>query len=281
MTPLRQRMIRDMQLRRLSPRTHAAYLSAVEGLAKHYKQSPDLIEEKRVHDYLLYLLNDRKLSWSTCDQKASGIEFFFRITLGKTNSQFSLPPRRHAQRLPDILSRDELKAFFAHVPNPKHQLAFMTAYGAGLRLQEVLHLKVADIDSSRMMIRIEQGKNNKDRYTPLSQHLLEELRSYWKFYRPHLWLFPGRDRNQPISPSSLEKAFKCALRKTGISKHCYFHSLRHCFATHLLEAGVDVRTIQVLMGHRSIQTTMRYMQVTQKKLVTTLSPLDLLRLPKA
>jgi integrase/recombinase XerD len=280
MTVLRQRMIRDMQLRRLAPGTQEVYLHAVTGLAKYYKLSPDLITDKQAQDYLLHLLYERKLAWSTCDVQASGWEFFFRVTCGRTLSQFQLPPRRHAQRLPDILSAQELERLFAAATPGKHRAMLMTAYSGGLRLSEVVHLKVTDIDSQRMLIRITQGKGNKDRDTLLSERLLAELRAYWKQDRPAPWLFPGPDRQTPYKYHSLRRVFARAKRKAGIHKRGGLHSLRHCFGTHLLEAGEDLRTIQLLMGHRSIQTTSRYLRLTSRKLQATRSPLDLLsRIP--
>jgi integrase/recombinase XerD len=276
MTTLRQRMIRDMQLRRLADRTQQSYLWAVTGLAKYYHQSPDQIEEKRVLDYLLHLLNQRKLAWSTCDLIASGLEFFYRTTLGRTQTEFRLPPRRHAQRLPEILSVQEIKNLFAAAQNPKHRALLMTAYDAGLRLGEVVRLKIADIDSQRMMIRVEQGKGNKDRYSLLSKTLLAELRAYWKITRPSIWLFPSRRLQKPLTKSSLKEIYRHAKRKAGIRKRGGVHTLRHCFATHLLEAGEDLRTIQVLMGHKNIQTTSRYLQLSRHKLLSTKSPLELL-----
>ena len=269
-------MIRDMQLRRLADRTQESYLYAVTGLAQYYKESPDRITEKKVQDYLLYLLNERKLSWSACDLYASALEFFYRVTLGRPLTQFRLPPRQHAQRLPEILSAQELERLFAAAENPKHRAMLMTAYDGGLRLSEVLRLKVADIDSQRMTLRVEQGKRNKDRYTLLSQRLLEQLRAYWKRYRPAVWLFPGRDPQKPLTPSSLGQIYTRAKQKAGIRKEGGMHTLRHCFGTHLLEAGEDLRTIQVLMGHKNLQSTARYLQMSSRKLQATRSPLDLL-----
>lgn len=278
MTELRKKMIRDMQLRRFSPRTQQTYLSAVTALAKHFKQSPDLIPQERVQDYLLYLLNERKLAWSSVDVYANGLQFFFRVTLGRA-SVFLLPPRQHAQRLPEVLSGSELERLFAAVGNLKHRVMLMVAYAGGLRLGELIHLKVTDIDSHRMMIRVEQGKGNKDRYTLLSQRLLNELRAYWKTYQPKTWLFPGKTPDKPLNESSVQKAMILAKVKAGIRKSGGIHALRHCFGTHLLEAGTDLRTIQVLMGHRSIQTTARYTRVTAHKIRFTQSPLDLLSRP--
>jgi integrase/recombinase XerD len=278
MTELRQKMIRDMQLRRFSLRTQQSYLAAVAAFAKHCKQSPDLIPDEKVKDYLLYLLNERKLAWSSCDVHACGLQFFYRVTLGRA-SHFVLPPRQHAQRLPEVLSGSELERLFAAVGNLKHRVMLMVAYAAGLRLGELVHLKVTDIDSQRMMIRVEQGKGNKDRYTLLSQRLLNELRAYWKLYRPKTWLFPGKTPDKPLNESSIQKALIVAKIKAGIRKDGGIHALRHCFGTHLLEAGTDLRTIQVLMGHRSLQTTARYTRVTSHKIRFTPSPLDLLSRP--
>ena len=278
MTELRKKMIRDMQLRRLAPRTQKAYLAAVAAFAKHYKQSPDLIHDERVKDYILYLLNERKLAWSSCDVHACALQFFYRVTLGRA-SQFALPPRQHAQRLPEVLSGRELERLFAAVGNIKHRVMLMVAYAAGLRLGELVHLKVTDIDSHRMMIRVEQGKGNKDRYTLLSQRLLNELRAYWKTYRPKTWLFPGKTPDKPLTESSIQKALIVAKIKSGIRKTGGIHALRHCFGTHLLEAGTDLRTIQVLMGHRSIETTARYTRITAHRIRFTPSPLDLLSRP--
>ena len=276
MTILRQRMVRDMQLRRLADKTQESYLWAVTGLAKYYKQSPDQIEEKRVQDYLLYLLHERKFAWSTCDLISAGLEFFYRVTLGRTLTEFKLPPRRHAQRLPEILSTQELQRLFAAPRSPKHRAMLKIAYDAGLRQSEVVRLKVTDIDSHRMTIRVEQGKGNKDRFTLLSQPMLEELRAYWKLRRPAVWLFPSHNRNKPLGKSSFREVYRQAKRKVGIRKKGGTHTLRHCFATHLLEAGEDLRTIQVLLGHKSLQTTSRYLQLTAQKRRSTRSPLELL-----
>ena len=280
MSELRDRMIRDMQLRRFSPRTHESYLSAVRDLAKHYKCSPDQLDNEQVQSYLLYLMNVRKLSWGTCDLRASALTFFYRTTLGRSASVFNIPPRQHAQRLPEIFSLQEVERLFDGTDNLKHRMILMTTYGGGLRLGEVVHLKITDIDSQRMAIRVEQGKGNKDRYTLLSLRLLEGLREYWRAYRPKLWLFPGDRPGKPLHDTSVQKVFNHAKLRAGIRKRGGIHTLRHCFCTHLLESGVDVRTIQVLMGHRSHQTTSRYMQVTRRHLANTPSPLDLLARPR-
>lgn len=280
MTLLRQRMIRDMQLRRLAPGTQDVYQKAVTGLATYYKQSPDLLTDRQIQDYLLCLLNERKLAWSTCDQQAAALTFFYRVTLERPLSRFDLPARRHAQRLPEILNAQELERLFAAVQNLKHRALLLTTYGGGLRQSEVVRLKVKDIDSQRMLIRIEQGKGNQDRNTLLSQRGLSALRDYWKQDRPALWLFPGQDPQKPLNPATLRKVFMDAKAKAGIHKRGGVHALRHCFATHLLEVGEDLRAIQILMGHRSICSTSRYVRLTSRKLQAMRSPLDLLhRLP--
>jgi site-specific recombinase XerD len=198
------------------------------------------------------------------------------MTLGLSATQFKLPRRRHAQKLPEVLSAIELDRLFRGLRHPQYQMIFKLAYASGLRLSEVRSLKVTDIDSGRMMIRVEQGKGNKDRYTVMSKGLLDELRVYWREFRPKNWLFTGRN-GKPIGETSIQKAFVEAKKKAEITKRGGIHMLRHSFGTHLLEAGVDVRTIQTLMGHNYIQTTMRYMQVSEKRLSRTPSPLDLLR----
>mgnify|MGYP001589264278 CR=1 FL=1 len=280
MTELRKKMIRDMQLRRFAERTQESYLGAVTRLAKHYKQSPDLIPEEQARDYLLYLLNVRKLSWSSCDLHANGLQFFYRVTLGRPGT-FILPPRKHAQRLPEVLSTAEVERLFAVVTNLKHRVMLMVAYGGGLRLGELTRLKVADIDSQRMLIRVEQAKGNKDRYTLLSRRLLNELRAYWRIYRPRTWLFPGKKPDTHVNESGIQRVMVLAKIKAGIRKTGGIHVLRHCFATHLLEAGTDLRTVQVLMGHRSVETTTRYTRITADRMRHTASPLDLLVRPSA
>ena len=281
MTPLRQRMIRQMQLRRFSPSTQKSYLRAVAGLARHYDQSPDQITGRKVQDYLLFLMTEHKLGWSTVNVIVAGLQFFYTQTLGRTDVALAIPPRKTPRQLPEVLSREELRRLFAEAENPKHRTLLMTTYAAGLRVSEVIRLKAAHIDSQRMMIRVVRGKGNKDRYTILSQRLLAELRSYWKAYRPAVWLFAGRNPNRPIADSTARAVFHKAKDRAGIRKQGGIHILRHSFATHLLEAGVDLRTIQLLMGHASIASTVRYLQLTRKTLDATQSPLDLLEIPDA
>jgi integrase/recombinase XerD len=279
MTSMRERMIKEMTVRRLSANTHRAYLNAVSGLARYYNQPPENMNKQMIHDYLFYLLQERKLQWSTCNVIVHGLRFFYTKILGMDAGSLSMPPYKKVNKLPEILSTDEVECLLCAVTNQKHRTVLMTAYAAGLRLSELVNLQLRDIDSKRMMIRVRQGKGNKDRYTILSKRLLEQLRIYWKMYHPTLWLFSGRKPEHPISPSTIAAIYYNARDKAGIKKGKGIHTLRHCFATHMLEAGVDLRTIQVLMGHSSIMTTTIYLQVSRKRLSSIQSPLDLLNIP--
>jgi integrase/recombinase XerD len=249
MTPLRAKMLDTMKLHRFSPKTQKAYVAAVADLAKFYNQSPDKIDKQRVHAYLLYLLQKRKLAWSTCNIALSGFRFFYTYVVEKKEISLCLPPRKIKEKLPEIFTARELEALFRHATRRKDRVLLMTTFSAGLRVSEVVRLKVSDIDSARMLIRVEQGKGNKDRYTLLSERLLGELRLYWRRYRPRYWLFPGQNQIQPMSPEAAQKIYYRVKRRAGITRGGGIHTLRHCFATHLLEQGVDPRTIQVLMGH--------------------------------
>src|SRR6266852_5542387 len=255
MTELRRRMDDDMVVRGFAERTRESYLWAVTGLARFYRRPPDRISDEEVQAYLVHLLRDRQRSWSTCNVVANGLRFFFHTTLKRDRTTFTIPAPRQRQKLPAIL---------------------LTTYAAGLRLNEVLHLRVTDIDSARMTIRVEQGKGGKDRYTVLRPRLLEELRRYWKLTRSRTWLFPSQETGQPMDPSALQRAYHTAKLRAGITKPGGIHGLRHAFATHLLEAGVDVHTIQRLLGHGDIATTTRYFQLTRHTEVGPDSPLDLL-----
>jgi integrase/recombinase XerD len=272
-------MIRDMQLRNFSPCTQRGYLRAVTGLAKYYHRSPDIIGPEEVQDYIVYLLSERKLAVGSCHAIITALRFFYTVTLKQDGASASIPQIKRVTRLPEILSPKQLEKLFAAPRNLKHRVLLMTAYSAGLRVSELVHLKVTDIHSDRMMIRVEQGKGKKDRYTLLSKRLLSELRAYWKIKRPAVWLFPGINLHKPACARMAQKVYAQALAKTDIKRKGGIHTLRHCFATHLLEAGIDIRTIQLLMGHSSILTTVRYLQVTSKTLQGTQSPLDLLAVP--
>lgn len=279
MTPLRQKMINNMKVRGFAPNTQEAYLSAVAGLAKFFNRSPDTLNEEDVQRYLLHLMEDRKFSWSTCNVVVSALRFFYDLTIGNHSMALAIPPRKMRKQLPVILSTNELERLFCSTDNLKHRALLMTTYAAGLRVSEVVRLKPVHIESDRMMIRVEQGKGNRDRYTILSRRLLEELREYWKKYRPPIWLFPGKDPEKPMPRDTAQRIYYAAKRRAKIKRGKGIHILRHCFATHLLDSGHDPRTIQILMGHKSLSTTMVYLQVTRKKIASVKSPLDLLDIP--
>lgn len=278
MTAMREKLIREMTLRRFSPHTQRAYISAVAGLAQYYSKSPEKLTKQMIEDYLVYLMQERKLAWSSCNAIVCALRFFYIQTLGIDSMFLTIPPRKKVEQLPEILSTEEVERLLGALTNHKHRTVLMTAYAAGLRLGELVNLKLTDIDSKRMMIRVRQGKGSKDRYTILSKRLLEQLRIYWKMYRPSQWLFNGIKSGQQISPSTVAAIYYNARDKARIKKGKGIHTLRHCFATHLLEAGVDLRTIQVLMGHSSIMTTIIYLQVSRKRLSSIQSPLDLLNI---
>ena len=276
MTALRQRMEDDMVARGFAARTRQSYLWAVTGLARFYRRSPDQISDEEVQAYLVHLLRERQRSWSTCNVVANGLRFFFHTTLKRDRTTFTIPAPRQHQTLPAILSHEEVERVIAHTTSPKHRTMLLTTYAAGLRLNEVIRLRVTDIDSVRMTIRVEQGKGGKDRYTLLRPHLLHELRAYWKLARPRTWLFPSHETGQPMHPTALQRAYHTAKLRAGIRKPGGVHGLRHAFATHLLEAGVDIHTIQRLLGHGDISTTTRYFQLTRHTEGGPDSPLDLL-----
>jgi integrase/recombinase XerD len=229
----------DLVVRGMSVRTRESYLGAVRALAKHYGRAPDTITEEEVQSYLLHLIEERKLAWSSCNIVFQGLKFFYRITLKRSATQFDIPRARQPQKLPRILSREEVLALIESTRNPKHRAILMTADGSGLRLNEICHLKVNDIDSKRMTIRVEQGKGAKDRYTLLSPRLLAELRRYWSLHRPKEWLFTSPDATRPIGDRTVDRIYKAAKARAGIAKEGGIHSLRHAFATHLLEAGLS------------------------------------------
>jgi site-specific recombinase XerD len=272
-------MEQDMLVRGFSVRTRESYLAAVRGLAKYYRRSPDQLNAAQVQDYLAYLMEERKLAWSSCNVAVSGLRFFYRHTLKREESQFRIPLSRKRQQLPEVPTRDEIERLFANTPHIRERVIFMLAYGAGLRVSEIANLQVADIDSAQKCIRVRSGKGGKDRFTLLSDRLLDELRAYWRIYRPRTCLFPGRGGKRPMDVCVIQRAWVKAKQRAGITKTCGIHGLRHAFATHLLEAGTDLPTIKRLMGHGAIGTTMRYLHMTKDRFLCTASPLDLLAPP--
>ena len=280
MGTLRKQMTEAMELRRFSPRTQQSYLGAVTALANYYRTPPDQLDFEKIKAYLLHMTVDRGLSWSTCNVAVSAFRFFYLEVVGWEKVSLPIPLGKKPKTLPVLLSREEIERLFACAGCTKNRVLLMTTYAAGLRVSEVVNLKPVDIDSHRLMIRVEQAKGAKDRYSILSPRLLAELRHYWKLYRPTTWLFPSsRDPQRQMHRSRAQKIYYEAKRRAGITRGHGIHTLRHCFATHLLEAGLDVRTIQSLMGHTSITTTMRYLQVRNP--VAPQDLLDLLTKPES
>ncbi|HMB02887.1 MAG TPA: site-specific integrase [Isosphaeraceae bacterium] len=278
MTPLRRRMIQDMQLRNFAPGTIALYVNCVARFARHFGTSPEHLGPEDVRAYLLQLVQERRPSWSYYNQNLHALRFLYNVTLGRDWVLKHIACPKQPKRLPVVLGPDELTRFFAAIGSLKHRALLMTAYAAGLRVSEVAALRVGDIDSQRMVLRVRQGKGRKDRYVMLSPKLLDLLRAYWKEARPRTWLFPGLDPDRPISAAAVMKACRQACRVSGLEKHVTVHTLRHSFATHLLEAGADLRTIQVLLGHHSPRTTALYTHVSPAALQATVSPFDRLDL---
>ncbi len=276
MSPLRQRMLDAMELRGYAERTRESYLYWIVELARHTHTSPDQLGAADLENFLLHLRRDRGLSYSTCHQALHALRFFWREVLQRPEGVVSLPYPRVPQRQPELLSRDEVRCLIGAAGNPRDRVALMTTYAAGLRVSELCHLRVGDVDSTRMALRIEQGKGARDRYSLLPPALLAALRQYWRDYRPKTWLFPQRHADRPVDTGQAQKWFYAAKRRAGISKRTGIHGLRHAFASHLLEAGVDVRTLQALMGHRTLGTTMRYLHPAKIGQLSTQAPLNLL-----
>ena len=275
MTPLRRRMIEDMTLRNLSPHTVEAYVRAVAQFAKHFGRSPEQLSGEHARQYLLHLVRDQHASWSRYNLARCGLQFFFRITLGRDEHFEKLPCARTPKRLPTVLCAEELRRLFDVARDPKHKALLMTLYGAGLRISEALALKAGDIDSRRMLVHVRLGKGGKDRMVKLSVQLLTALRDYWRLRRPKHWLFPRTsDPDRPMEDGTAYRAVVRAARRAGITRRVSPHTLRHSYATHLLDAGTDLRTIQLLLGHRNLKTTSLYMHVSQAKLNAAASPLD-------
>lgn len=276
MTPLRKRMIDEMELRNFSPKTVRLYVDNVARFARHFGKSPDQLGPEHVRTYLLHIVQEKKRSWGTYKQALAALRYFYRWVVKGPEVVEDIRGPRPERRLPVVLAFDEVRRFFAAVSSFKHRMILMTSYSAGLRISEVVHLQVTDIDSQRRVIRVCQGKHKKDRYTILSPALLQMLRHYWVAARPVSYLFPGRSLDRPMSVATVQKICKDAQEKAGIDKTVTPHTLRHSFATHLLEAGTDLRVIQELLGHASPRTTAIYTHVSAKLIAQTKSPLDLL-----
>ncbi len=273
---LKDRMEQSMQLRHLSERTIAAYLYHVREYTRYFGVSPDQLGEEQVRQYLLYLFEEKKVSWSSVNVAYSALCYFYRQVLQRDWNVKNVPRPKTEKRLPVVLSKSEVEAILNAVDDLKYRAILVTIYSAGLRVSEACRLRVSDIDSKLMQIRIEQGKGRKDRYTLLGQKNLELLREYYRVYRPDPdgWLFGGQKKGNWISVSAVQNAFKRAKKKGGITKPATVHTLRHSFATHLLEQNADVFTIKELLGHSSLKTTSVYLHVSRERLGQIVSPLD-------
>jgi site-specific recombinase XerD len=273
-------MTEDMQVRNLALNTQMSYVQQVSLFARHFNKSPEELGPEDIRAYQVYLTNEKKLAPGSVLIAVAALRFLYKVSLQKDwTFEDVIPAPKKPQKLPVVLSPEEVLQFLGCIRNTKHRTILTTCYAAGLRISEAVRLKPTDIDSQRMVIRVEQGKGQKDRYVMLSPKLLETLRSYWRAVRPNAWLFEGKISGQPITKDAVELACQKARRLSGIRKPISPHSMRHAFAVHLLEAGTDVRTIQLLLGHRSLATTARYLRIATSKVCSTSSPLDLLPRP--
>ena len=274
MTPLRRRMIEDMLVRNFSPNTQRSYIHYVAEFARHYKVSPERLGLEHIRAYQLYLAQQRQLSPSSINTFVSAVQFLYTVTLEMPWGENRFVRMKVPEKLPVVLSREEVERLFRHVGFLKHRAVLMLCYGSGLRISEAVSLKAAHIDSARMLIRVENGKGAKDRYTVLSVRMLSLLRHYWKAERPADYFFPGAVAGTHVSAATIQEVCRDACRMAGIEKRVTPHTLRHSFATHLLENGTDTRAIQVLLGHSRIDTTARYTAVTPRLISTIASPFD-------
>jgi site-specific recombinase XerD len=275
MTPLRQRLLDDLRIRNYAQRTITTYVAAVARFAQHFQQSPDQLHAQHVRQYQLHLLQQHA-SWSRFNQTVAALRFLYAVTLQRPDLVTMIPYGKKPKTIPAVLSRDEVRRLFQAVANPRYRLLLQTAYAAGLRVSEVVALHVTDIDSQRMLLHIRCAKGHKDRLVPLSALLLEQLRDYWRRYRPQRWLFPGQTPDAPLSIGQVQRICRQALRAAGITKKASMHTLRHSYATHLLENGTDLATLQKLLGHNQLSTTLRYTHIQQPHLQQVRSPLDTL-----
>jgi integrase/recombinase XerD len=274
MKRLRDQMLADLQLSGATQRTQETYLREAGNLAKYFNRSPAELGEDELKEYMLYLMKERHLSAGTFRFYVAALKFLYRTTLKREWAVEKIRYPRAQRKLPVVLDLSEVESLFAVTPNLKHKVILMITYSSGLRASETAHLKITDIDSKRMMVRISQGKGGKDRYSILSQTTLEHLRQYWRKYHPTEWLFNGAEKNGPLSTNSIQQLFYKAKKRAGITKPASVHTLRHSFATHLIEAGTSLHHVQLLLGHRSPTTTTVYLHVSRLNLGQVTSPLD-------
>jgi site-specific recombinase XerD len=270
-------MLEDLRIRNLSERTQKVYTSHVAAFARHFGRSPADLGPTHIRAWQVHLAQERGLSWSSLNVTVCALRFLYGTTLGKDWVIDRIPYAKPEKALPVVLSPGEVHRFLSTITNPKHRALFVVAYATGLRVLELAHLEVRDIDSDRRVIRVRAGKGKKDRFVPLSPRLLEELRAYWRIARPRPFLFPGDQAHRPITTGSIRGACRRTTRLAGLKKRVTPHTFRHSFATHLLEAGVDLRTIQLLLGHGALKTTARYTRVSTRKFRSLRTPFD--RLP--
>jgi len=274
MNTLREKMLAELQLRGITPRTQTAYLREIAKLENYFNRSPEELGEEEVKEYLVHMLEDRGLSSGTYKYYAAGIKFLYRTTLNRGEVVEKIKYPKAKIKLPVVLDLSEVRTMLSVMENLKHRAVLTVTYSAGLRVSETAHLKVTDIDSKRMMVRVQQGKGGKDRYTILSKTTLECLREYWRAYRPKDWLFEGQKEGSHICYTSIRNIFVEARERAGITKPVGPHSLRHAFATHLIEAGTSLHHVQLLLGHKSPKTTTVYLHVSKMNLAQVSSPLD-------
>lgn len=276
MGKLRDRMKMDMELKNLSPRTKKIYLCWMKQFTIHYGKSPDQLGDEEIRGYLYYLLKDKQASQASMNQAYSALKFFYERTLQREWNGTKIPRSKIPKKLPVVLSQYEVQRIFSATRNLKHLAALMVIYSGGLRVGEAVKLKLSDIDRDRMSIRVRQGKGAKDRYTILGERALEVLQEYWHSYRPQDWLFPGKKKGNYLSVSSIQRAFRGSLTRACISKNASVHTLRHSFATHLLENGTDLYFIQRFLGHTSPKTTSVYIHIARRNIARIKSPIDFL-----
>lgn len=274
---LRDRMEQDLILKKLSPATRTNYLLYCRKFAAHYRRSPEELGETEIRDFLMHAIQIEQVSYGTYRQILAALKFLYTVTLGRPWEVERIPfPRREPQAFPEVLQKSQLLQLFAALRSPKYRALFLTCYAAGLRISEACALRVEDIDSKRMLIRVRYAKGSKQRYTVLSRQLLNSLRAYWRVQRPPEWLFPGQGQAPHISPDTARQVFRAARERAGLGRWCTPHTLRHSFATHLLESGTELVVIQALLGHSNIRTTTTYTHVRTDHLAKVTSPLDAL-----
>jgi integrase/recombinase XerD len=271
---LRTKFENYLIVHRKAPKTQQAYLSAVKGIANYFNRPPDELTSEQIQDYLAHLITERKLSWKSCNVAFCALQCFYVKFLKRSSMEVNIPPRPRQRKLPDIFNKTEVARLIENAKDLRHRAVLMMVYGSGLRVSEVVKLKAEHIDSQRMLVRVEQSKGRKDRYTLLSQKALEVLRLYFRYYHPSTYLFVGKDKNGPLPIATAQKMYTYAKRKAGLTKGSGIHTLRHCFATHLLLHGVDIQLIKEFLGHNHLGTTMVYLHLVPDRIAKVKSPLD-------